>query len=57
MDKHIYDEKNGLGYTLCMGIIICRIWNYLRTKKHITGSMEFSGKLISRSTEKRIIRC
>lgn len=48
MEKHIYDDKNGLGYRAihCMGIIICRIWNYLRTKKHITGSMECFGKLI-----------
>lgn len=45
MEKHIYDDKNGLGYTL-YGIIICRTWNCLRTKKHITENMECFGKLI-----------
>ena len=38
MKKQIYDEKNGLSYTL-LEIIICWIWKSMRKNLHM-GNME-----------------
>ena len=48
MEKHIYDDKNGIDYTLYGDYYLPNL---------IVGNMECSGKLILKNIENHIIRC